>query len=608
MKNLQKTKSLILYNIGTLIVFESLYKILSLLIFTPLFFKIFDLIMKATGYKYLTLENLLSFLINPLTLFLLLFFLILLLGYTMFDITTIIVIFDASYHKRKIKVLDAIRISLKKIIRLIHPKNWLLFFFVLFLIPILNLGVASNYITTLKIPEYILEFILQNKTLLGITILLISFGIILLFRFIYTLHYFVLEEVTVKEARKRSKNLGRKKHWKDFITLLGIQGIITIIYLLLIGVGIFIILFFNKIFVSILLLKSIATTIIGIFIAISFIIFTLLATPTGYAVLSVLYYLHKRDRKEPIYEAKETINNKDSKLNKGIKILIFTSIVLALIGGTIFTYGLYNGTYNLNIEHTRMVEVTAHRGLSKEYPENTMKAFIAAKNALADFIELDVQQTKDKKLIVMHDSSFKRTTGVDKKTWELDYEEVKTLDAGSFFSEEFKEEKIPLLEEVIIFAKENNIRLNIELKPTSHEIDLEKSVIDLIHKYNFEERCIVTSGHYETLTKIKELDKEIKTGYVMTLAYGNMEEFVNADAFSIEATIITKSLVKEIHKEGKEIYAWTLNTKENIEKMIKLRVDNIITDNVTLAKDTIFESNTSNLINEFIRFVEEICR
>lgn len=608
MKNLQKTKSLILYNIGTLIVFESLYKILSLLIFTPLFFKIFDLIMKATGYKYLTLENLLSFLINPLTLFLLLFFLILLLGYTMFDITTIIVIFDASYHKRKIKVLDAIRISLKKIIRLIHPKNWLLFFFVLFLIPILNLGVASNYITTLKIPEYILEFILQNKTLLGITILLISFGIILLFRFIYTLHYFVLEEVTVKEARKRSKNLGRKKHWKDFITLLGIQGIITIIYLLLIGVGIFIILFFNKIFVSILLLKSIATTIIGIFIAISFIIFTLLATPTGYAVLSVLYYLHKRDRKEPIYEVKETINNKDSKLNKGIKILIFTSIVLALIGGTIFTYGLYNGTYNLNIEHTRMVEVTAHRGLSKEYPENTMKAFIAVKNALADFIELDVQQTKDKKLIVMHDSSFKRTTGVDKKTWELDYEEVKTLDAGSFFSEEFKEEKIPLLEEVIIFAKENNIRLNIELKPTSHEIDLEKSVIDLIHKYNFEERCIVTSGHYETLTKIKELDKEIKTGYVMTLAYGNMEEFVNADAFSIEATSITKSLVTEIHKEGKEIYAWTLNTKENIEKMIKLRVDNIITDNVTLAKDTIFESNTSNLINEFIRFVEEICR
>lgn len=481
-------------------------------------------------------------------------------------------------------------------------------FFVLFLIPILNLGVASNYITTLKIPEYILEFILQNKTLLGITILLISFGIILLFRFIYTLHYFVLEEVTVKEARKRSKNLGRKKHWKDFITLLGIQGIITIIYLLLIGVGIFIILFFNKIFVSILLLKSIATTIIGIFIAISFIIFTLLATPTGYAVLSVLYYLHKRDRKEPIYEAKETINNKDSKLNKGIKILIFTSIVLALIGGTIFTYGLYNGTYNLNIEHTRMVEVTAHRGLSKEYPENTMRAFIAAKNALADFIELDVQQTKDKKLIVMHDSSFKRTTGVDKKTWELDYEEVKTLDAGSFFSEEFKKEKIPLLEEVIIFAKENNIRLNIELKPTGHEIDLEKSVIDLIHKYNFEERCIVTSGHYETLTKIKELDKEIKTGYVMTLAYGNMEEFVNADAFSIEATSITKSLVTEIHKEGKEIYAWTLNTKENIEKMIELRVDNIITDNVTLAKDTIFESNTSNLINEFIRFVEEICR
>ena len=67
--------------------------------------------------------------------------------------------------------------------------------------------------------------------------------------------------------------------------------------------------------------------------------------------------------------------------------------------------------------------------------------------------------------------------------------------------------------------------------------------------------------------------------------------------------IITKTLVNKIHNNGKEIYAWTVNTKESINKMVELNVDNIITDDITLAKEVIYESKTSNIVNEYLKIV-----
>ena len=263
-----------------------------------------------------------------------------------------------------------------------------------------------------------------------------------------------------------------------------------------------------------------------------------------------------------------------------------------------------NDKYDLKIEYVRTMEVTAHRGASVKYPENTMSAFKGAKELGADWIELDVQQTKDKKLIVLHDTNLRRTTGVNKNTWEVTFDEVKNLDAGSFFSDEFKGEKIPLLEEVIEFAKENDIKLNIELKPTGNETDFESSVVDLINKYDFASSSVITSQVYSVIENVKNYDKNIKTVYVMSLAYGDILKLDKADAFSIEASSINKTLVNKIHNSGKEVYAWTVNTKESITDMINLNVDNIITDDIVLAKDLIYTSKTSSIIQEYIRYVE----
>ncbi len=187
MKNVKKVIDFIRYNIIALVGFEAVFKLVSFLIFMPLFLHIFDFIMKVTGYSYLTFENIFSFLLNPITFIMLLFLILLMTIYTMFDITTIIVILDGSYQKKKVKVVDAIRISLHKCKKIFHFRNIPLAFLVLFMIPFLNLGLASSFISTIKIPEFINEFIFQNDILLPIFSIVVIFLSVVLFRWLYSL-------------------------------------------------------------------------------------------------------------------------------------------------------------------------------------------------------------------------------------------------------------------------------------------------------------------------------------------------------------------------------------------------------------------------------------
>ena len=106
----------------------------------------------------------------------------------------------------------------------------------------------------------------------------------------------------------------------------------------------------------------------------------------------------------------------------------------------------------------------------------------------------------------------------------------------------------------------------------------------------------------------KKYDKDIKTIYVMSFAYGNILDLEDADGFSIEASSITKPLVTKIHNAGKEIYAWTINSKDSMLNMINLNVDNIITDDISLARDTIYSSKTSNVVQEYINFVNDVLK
>ena len=96
-------------------------------------------------------------------------------------------------------------------------------------------------------------------------------------------------------------------------------------------------------------------------------------------------------------------------------------------------------------------------------PENTVSALKSSIECGADFAEIDVQETKDGKLILLHDNSLKRTAGVQKNVWDMTLAQIRKLDAGTSFHKRFRGEKIPTLEEVLEFFK-GKLDLNIEIK------------------------------------------------------------------------------------------------------------------------------------------------
>ncbi|MCD7809731.1 MAG: glycerophosphoryl diester phosphodiesterase membrane domain-containing protein [Erysipelotrichaceae bacterium] len=605
MKRMREAIDIIRINIWTLVKYEAVYKILTLFIFIPLFLKGFNGIMNITGYTYLTADNLSEFLFKPITLLFLFILVILMTLYNMFDITTIIIILDASYQKKTINTFEALYASLSKWKNLFKLENILLPFFVLLLIPLVNIGISSDFISSINIPAFVMEVIEGNRIYYIAYWLMMIIFVVILILWMYSLHYFVLENENYFLAIKHSMMLGKHKHISDILILALIQVCLIGLYLLFVGIGVLVIYAMNA-FINNVIFKSIVSTLVFGIGALSFVIFTVLSTPMNYSAISVLYYARKEEKGEECQHIELKHIKLYENLYKKFKKMIIYLSAIATVLGVFFAYNVYKGNFNLNIEYIRTMEVSAHRGASAYYPENTMSAFQGAVELGADWIELDVQQTKDGVIIVSHDTNFKRILGLNKNVWEMTYDDIKDLDAGSFFNSEYSYERIPLLEDVVAFAKENNIRLNIELKPTGHETDFEKNVIDIVNAYDFQDYCVITSQTYSALKNVKEYDENIKTVYVMAVAYGRITNLEYADNFSVEASNVSKSLVKQIHNANKEIYVWTVNSESTITKMIDYNVDNIITDDITLAKDTIMESKTSNMINEYVEFIESI--
>jgi glycerophosphoryl diester phosphodiesterase len=243
--------------------------------------------------------------------------------------------------------------------------------------------------------------------------------------------------------------------------------------------------------------------------------------------------------------------------------------------------------------------VTAHRGDSKHAPENTLAAFdLAIKNG-ADVIELDVRETKDGKIIVTHDKNLKRTTGIDAYVEDLTYGEIRQFDAGSWFSEEYKGEQIPTLREAIELIK-GRAKLNIELKPDVQNKHLEESVAELIEEYDLYKKCVVTSLNYKSIKKIKEIDSRIETVYVMSAAGGNYYDLKYADNYSINYRFIDDQVMRNCKQRGKEVYAWTVNSSEELESVMMVGVDNVITDDPGFVKDSMYESYNNGLFSYLV--------
>lgn len=224
--------------------------------------------------------------------------------------------------------------------------------------------------------------------------------------------------------------------------------------------------------------------------------------------------------------------------------------------------------------------IFAHRGASAHAPENTMAAFRLARKMNSQGLELDVQLTSDGVPVVIHDESLQRTTGVEGQVANFSWEELQTLDAGRWMGENWAGEKIPRLEQVL--TEFNDLILNIELKNSVVPYPgLEQKVIELVTAHCDIAKVIISSFNHDSVKRVKELAPLLHTGVLYEKEPADAAAYVKnlgAIAAHPDHKLISRQQVEQFHAAGVQVNTWTVNTNTDMERMIAMNVDGIITN------------------------------
>lgn len=608
---LHYTFGLLKLNIGTLLVFELLYKFASMAVFKPLLTGVMKLALKAQGLSYLSDETIGTFIRSPLTWFFLLLIVLGMAFFTLFDICCIITCIHASFRKQAMPLLALMRKGLKTSLRVIYQRNIVMILYLLIIIPMTHALVISGYITKFTVPQFIVDYIMSHTWL---AILYIGFWIYIglrSFHWIYSLHYFCLENCNFKQARKRSWKLQKNHYWTDLIIVVGWSAACIGIYYGVILSGSWLVSRVNQALPTQDLFSSLTLSGISLLLDVCGALFFCFDLPLFFICISLLFYYRKAAAGERIPRVFRDLDNAYRITNTRWvkKIYMYRKRIIALsivvVIGVNFAYNFADRCGVLHMGLGNPVEVTAHRGYSAVYPENTIPAFKGAIQVGADWAELDVQQTADGEVIVMHDSNLKRTTGLDKEVWQVTWDEIKDLDNGSWFDKKYQTVRIPTLEEVLKVCR-GKIHLNIEIKPSGHDKDLEEQVAKLLKKYHMRDTCVVSSLKYDSLRKIKQADDSIETAYITSVSYGNFTDLEYADGYSVESTLLSKGFVNKAQKAGKQIYVWTVNSEERLENVVGMGIDNVITDDPVMAKELIYEQEHSTFWDRYVKQLLQI--
>ena len=264
------------------------------------------------------------------------------------------------------------------------------------------------------------------------------------------------------------------------------------------------------------------------------------------------------------------------------KLLLIVPVFLCIFGFSNLTSGA-GGSTPMPVYP---VPVVAHRGSSFDAPENTLAAAKLSIEMNADGSECDVYRTADGVIVLLHDDNLKRTTGLDKKVTECDYETISKLDAGSWKALKFVSEKVPTLKEYLELFKGTNTRPVIEIKMEG----IEKPVIDVVKEADMMDRVIVIAFSENVVKKVRELEPSIPAAWL----YGKKEDtwtveqmadfltekarYCNTNILDLNHGLLSPELLKILRNRGIFVWAWTVNEPERMETLLRWGIDSITTD------------------------------
>ncbi|PEP89006.1 glycerophosphoryl diester phosphodiesterase membrane domain-containing protein [Bacillus toyonensis] len=560
--------------------FQLAYKLLAAIVFVPLFGIIFNKLLYFGGYANATNDELLAFLKTPYGILAIVILSLLALFLIFTEFAVLIIISYFAHKRQKVKLRP---ILYKTVTYLPTLFTYCLPGFILYavvLLPLLNMGYETALIPQIQIPNFITGELF--KTTMGQVGYYTFFAVVayLNLRWIFVLPIVVLEQKPFRTAARKSAALVKESFFKVLFFLVGFFISIGIVYIVFFGIyllclwGVYE--FTNPEGTFALLAEST----ISVFLTSTLYLFSFIVTPF-YIMAITRLYLQKVPVEDVLLE--EGLDYSKTKADKCffqkhrwkfISVYIVGIITAGMVVAFIVTF--ISNSYKEPI-------IMAHRGYILKGVENTKEAVQGAIDAKADYAEIDVLQTKDGELVVIHDLKLKRLANANVHVSDLTMDELRQLT----LSQDGFSGQISTLDEIIKLAK-GKIKLNIEVKLHGGEKDFVNKVLKAIKDNEFEKQCVIQTLHYPLIKEFKRANSDIKVGYILYASRANLKN-VKADFYVAEEYMLNKKLVKEARKLNKPIYVWTVNDMESLKAYYKLNVDGIITDYPEDARETIKE-------------------
>ncbi|EMI9088890.1 MULTISPECIES: glycerophosphodiester phosphodiesterase [Bacillus] len=558
--------------------FQLAYKLLAAIVFVPLFGIIFNKLLYFGGYANATNDELLAFLKTPYGILAIVILSLLALFLIFTEFAVLIIISYFAHKRQKVKLRP---ILYKTVTYLPTLFTYCLPGFILYavvLLPLLNMGYETALIPQIQIPNFITGELF--KTTMGQVGYYTFFAVIayLNLRWIFVLPIVVLEQKPFRTAARKSAKLVKESFFKVLFFLVGFFISIGIVYVIFLGIyllclwGVYE--FTNPKGTFALLAEST----MSVFLTSTLYLFSFIVTPF-YIMAITRLYLQKVPIEDVLLE--EGLDYSKTKADKCffqkhrwkfIGVYIVGIITAGMVVAFIVTF--ISNSYKEPI-------IMAHRGYISKGVENTKEAVQGAIDAKADYAEIDVLQTKDGELAVIHDLKLKRLANANVDVSDLTMDELRQLT----LSQDGLSGQISTLDEIIKLSKDK-IKLNIEVKLHGGEKDFVNKVLKTIKDNEFEKQCVIQTLHYPLIKEFKRANPNIKVGYILYASRAHLKN-VKADFYVAEEYMLNKKLVKEARKLNKPIYVWTVNDMESLKGYYKLNVDGIITDYPEDARETI---------------------
>ena len=541
--------------------FQILTHLLFIFIILPSYFYIRTFIVSLNKLSVIDNTELLRFVFSPLGIILLIISLMVIFFYFLVELSGLILL-TSSYQKERLEpsFITILKESIKLIPKFLNKSIIVISFYFLLLIPITSSVLGFNLFKKFNIPNFIFREIIKNPIYLIIYILIVIIFYYLFIKAIFTFHYILIKKEKSSTAIKKSFNL-INDNFKDFFDTFILRILkYLVIFLIIFFLSIFIINFTKNIskelftysIIFLLVTKNIIlTTIILIFI------------PLEIKFLTDKFYEYTKIKKRLVVKEKDKYNIID-KIFSFKRPVIFTFISMLILLNVLFIFvpNFFNNSFKTKL-------IIGHRG--GEGVENSLGAIKNSIDKKIDYVEIDIQRTKDNYYIVNHDKTFKRVAGINKSASDMTLKEIKKISLRG-------EEKIPEINEVLKLSK-NKINLFIELKGKTADKKMVDDIVKLVKKEKMEKQVVFISMRYSVINYLKTKYKDLKTGFIYFLFLGDMSK-IKADYMLFSEDFVTENHIEQIHKHNKKAIVWTVNSPDSMKKYLDSAVDGIITDRV----------------------------